>query len=404
MLKNIFITLSILFVVFTTSAQKAINKNETQTKNNTSSVSISITLKNASGKKIYMERFENNTTIKIDSATADKKNRFNFKKSIQSVDFYRFTVSSPSLANDFFVLILSPGEKVMVDADANNLGKTYQVSGSVHSEKLRYFNHLVVQYIEKRDSLQMLVREYSQKGDYANAQRVNNEAQAAYVNFQQQRDIFLEENINSPAILGVLSHIDTNNDLERMKKIEAGLAQSMPGSQYHESVKALVLQTEKRKQAEEEQRKQQQLLLQRIAPGKEAPEIEMNLPDGKPLKLSSLRGNYVLIDFWASWCGPCRKENPNVVRIYEKYKNKGFTIYSVSIDHNRDNWLAAIEKDKLTWKNHVSSLQGWQTPILKEYGVNGVPFTVLLDKEGKIIETNLRGEHLENKLREIFGY
>lgn len=404
MLNNTCFAFSIFLIANISLAQDKTAKNIAQTKVAVVNTTITGTLKNATGKKVYMERFENNTTVKIDSAQIDKKYKFHFKRNIDKADFYRFTVSPSTLANDFFVLILSPGEKATVEADADNLGKTYKVSGSIHSEKLRYFNSLVVQYIDKRDSLQLLIREYSQKGDYANAQRLNNELQTAYNDFQKQRDKFLEDNLTSPAILGVLSHIDTNNDLERIKKIESGLAQSMPGSQYHESVKSLLAQTEKRKQAEEEQRKQQLLLAQKIAPGKEAPEIEMNMPDGKPLKLSSLRGNYVLIDFWASWCGPCRKENPNVVRIYEKYKNKGFTIYSVSIDHNRDNWLAAIEKDRLTWKNHVSSLQGWQTPILREYGVNGVPFTVLLDKEGKIIETNLRGEFLENKLREIFGF
>jgi len=112
----------------------------------------------------------------------------------------------------------------------------------------------------------------------------------------------------------------------------------------------------------------------------------------------------VLIDFWASWCGPCRKENPNVVRVYNKYKDKGFTIYSVSIDQSKENWLAAIEKDQLSWPSHVSTLQGWQTPILRDYGVNGVPFTVLIDRDGKIIQANLRGPMLEAKLAEIFGF
>jgi thiol-disulfide isomerase/thioredoxin len=112
----------------------------------------------------------------------------------------------------------------------------------------------------------------------------------------------------------------------------------------------------------------------------------------------------VLIDFWASWCGPCRKENPTVVAAYAKYKDKGFTVYSVSLDNSKPNWLAAIEKDQLTWPNHVSSLAGWGTEILREYGINAIPFTVLIDREGKIVQTNLRGQMLLNKLQEIFGF
>ncbi len=135
--------------------------------------------------------------------------------------------------------------------------------------------------------------------------------------------------------------------------------------------------------------------------GGEAPEIALNTPDGEVLKLSELRGQIVLIDFWASWCGPCRKENPNVVKVYNKYKNQGFEILGVSLDKTKDRWLAAIEKDQLTWP-HVSDLKGWQSEAAKTYGVRSIPATVLLDKEGKIIARNLRGSMLERKLAEIF--
>jgi thiol-disulfide isomerase/thioredoxin len=134
-----------------------------------------------------------------------------------------------------------------------------------------------------------------------------------------------------------------------------------------------------------------------------APEITLNDPDGKEIRLSSLRNNYVLIDFWASWCGPCRKESPNVVRMYNKYKNKGFTVYSVSLDDNVEAWRTAIASDGLTWPNHVSDLLKWKSPLPQLYGFEGIPYTVLIDKEGKIIGTGLRGASLEQKLNEIFG-
>jgi thiol-disulfide isomerase/thioredoxin len=135
--------------------------------------------------------------------------------------------------------------------------------------------------------------------------------------------------------------------------------------------------------------------------GDEAPEIILSDAMGKKLPLSSLRGKYVLIDFWASWCGPCRMENPNVVRVYNAYKDKGFTIYSVSLDNSKDNWLAAIQKDGLTWPNHVSDLKGWGSEGAALYSVRGIPATFLIDKNGVIIAKNLRGYALEKKLSEL---
>ena len=139
-----------------------------------------------------------------------------------------------------------------------------------------------------------------------------------------------------------------------------------------------------------------------VSTGQSAPEISLNTPDGDKLSLSDLKGKYVLVDFWASWCKPCRLENPNVVRAYNKYKDKGFEILGVSLDRNRDRWLQAIAADGLTWK-HVSDLKYFQSKAAVDYGVSAIPFTVLVDKDGKIIAQNLRGANLDKKLEELFG-
>jgi peroxiredoxin len=137
--------------------------------------------------------------------------------------------------------------------------------------------------------------------------------------------------------------------------------------------------------------------------GELAPDLTLEDVENKTLSLSSLRGKVVLIDFWASWCGPCRRENPNVVRVYEKYKDKGFTVFSVSLDNQKDKWVQAIQQDRLTWNNHVSDLKGWQSEAARTYGVKGIPATFLLGKDGKILATNLRGQDLEDKLVELLG-
>ncbi len=134
--------------------------------------------------------------------------------------------------------------------------------------------------------------------------------------------------------------------------------------------------------------------------GSMAPDITMNDVNDQPFSLSSLRGKFVLVDFWASWCSPCRMENPNVVAAYNKYKDKNFTVLGVSLDKNKEAWVKAIQDDKLTW-NHISDLKFWSSAAVGLYGFDGIPYNVLVNPEGKIIATGLRGDDLLNKLEAV---
>ena len=171
-------------------------------------------------------------------------------------------------------------------------------------------------------------------------------------------------------------------NLEEMKSVRSKLDVSLDGTSYVQQIESMIARMEK------------------VQVGSEAPDFTLPDVNGNLVSLSSFRGKYVLVDFWAAWCPDCRKENPNIVSAWEKYKNKNFAILGVSLDRNRDQWLAAIEKDKLTW-TQVSDLKYWSSDAAVLYCIRWIPMSFLIDPEGKILAIGLEGEELHNKLEEL---
>jgi len=366
------ICLSFLLTTLVAFSQKPIN------------VTISGNIFNASVDTISLSQFYGTHYKDYFKTTFSKKGDFVLKGTLPNPDYYVVKVGGSHIN-----VILREGSDIKLYGDGSNIYAFCNIVGSDESKNMNDFVKILSAWNFKRDSAMTLInREPSRQ------EEISSSMTTTFYTFQGNMQSFIANNQNSAALLPVVSTIDKENDFATYESIVTQLNNNFSDSPTIKEVYNGYLAAKKQKE-----------LANLLAPGKEAPDFEELKLDGKTkMKLSDLRGQVVLLDFWASWCGPCRKENPNVVRLYDKYKAKGFTVMSVSLDRDRASWQAAIEKDNLTWPNHVSDLGHWASKVPQIYQVRGIPFTVLIDKEGKIIKTNLRGEALEAELAKIFGF
>jgi peroxiredoxin len=347
-------------------------------------VSISGTIFNATTDSIRLS--QNFGTHYLDHAKIplSKKGEFSITTTLPNPDYYVMRIGASNVN-----LILRNGSDIKLYGDGKDLFAHCNIVGSEESDKMNNFIKIMSVWFHKRDSAVALIQQNPSRQE-----EISNSVMTDYYNFQSNMQSFVAQNQNSAALVPVISAIDTEKDFATYESLIAQLNVGFPDSP---TIKQLTLNYQQAKAKKE--------AANLVAPGKLAPDFEELKLDGvAKMKLSDLRGKIVLLDFWASWCGPCRKENPNVVRLYDKYEKSGFTVMSVSLDKDRAAWKAAIEKDNLKWPNHVSDLQQWSSKAGQLYQVKGIPFTVLIDKEGKIIKTNLRGEALEAELKQIFGF
>jgi peroxiredoxin len=301
--------------------------------------------------------------------------------------------------NELVLLFLDPtSQDVSLTGSMPGFGRNYEVTGSGFSEGVQDYMLFVLKDYDKEVAL---INE-------VNACNPDDKKQVDYLMarldsiFVVQRAYAVEnimKDTTSPVSWLMLNELFPVNgmagfdstDIKYFHMVSNGMRSKYPDSEYPQYIDDQIAGINA----------QYQSLSASTDTGGKAPEINLNDTNGKALALSSLKGKVVLIDFWASWCMPCRQENPNVVKMYDKYKDKGFTVYSVSLDESKDAWLKAIKDDNLSWPNHVSDLKGWQSSAAALYSVTSIPATFLLDREGNIIAKNLRGPELEQKLQQV---
>lgn len=364
-------------------------------------IEISGVIQNGAGQVIKLNQFVNNKQVVVDSCEISKKGKYKLEVNVTEKEFF-----SVMLRPDAYALVLldsaTTEKKVYLDGDAQSFVNTYTVEGSDDATNIAHFTHSVFRYQDTKKKLNQKL--YTKGISLDERSSIQSSIDSLDTDFIASRNKYINDNASSPAAIVAIGYLNPIEDVALLRTIEKGLSETIPNSEYYYGVKTQLTQIETQIKIQEEQLKKQQELEAKTAIGAVAPELNFKSPTGEVITLASLKGNYILIDFWASWCKPCRMENPNVVNMYNKYKEDGFTVYSVSLDKNQASWEKAILQDGLIWPNHVSDLKQWQTEATKIYGFNGIPYTVLIDPEGKIIAKKLRGQALDQKLQEIFGH
>lgn len=346
---------------------------------------VSGQIKNANEQKIYLQELSltEKEPLNLDSATIDKKGNFILRGVGKEEGLYRITTEK---GIDF--IIINDNNNIKLIADLNDYIH-YKVEGSVASAQLHAFfeNYLqqdsaMASCFIRLDSLQKtnapdsVLLPCRQERD-----RRMGDLNALVTNFINKSE--------SPAarilVLGMGSRTLKKEELQQLVKASVNKFPEHSSLQKMSTMLSIAAQPAPSENSLD---------------NKEAPDFTLPDPNGKMISLKSFRGKYVLVDFWASWCGPCRQENPTVVAAFNRFKDKNFTVLGVSLDDNKAKWLKAIQDDKLTW-THVSDLKQWESIVVSMYQIQGIPFNVLVDPNGKVIASELRGEDLEKTLSSV---
>ena len=367
-LKSIIYLLSASFIISCNSSQEGIR--------------VSGTIDNPlTDESIIINQFESTGIKPIDTVSVNDSGEYSFLLNPSEPTFYRVNFFDRQQVN---LILEGNEEEVTLNVDGNNPQGKAEVSGAKHTKYLQQLEGMMKDQQSDVQDLNQQAIQARMDGDQEAMERLTNE----YYDLMRVRQREIKDYIwsISPS-LAAFYGLRSLNPEEHFQFYDS-LAQK-----FNEKLPNHLFTADLQKQVES---------LRKLAIGAQAPEIALPSPEGDTIKLSSLKGNYVLIDFWAAWCKPCRAENPNVVRMYNKYGGENFEILGVSLDRNRAAWVKAIEQDGLPWK-HVSDLKYFNSQAAADYRINSIPATYLIGPDGKIIAKGLRGPTLEAKLDEIFG-
>ena len=346
----------------------------------------------------------------ISSDTLDMVNgSFRYKGKIEAAEFFILEFVSGLR----IPVIAEPGDMITIKGNAMNPMSKYEITGNEGAKVLVALNDYMMESISLVDSLDEVVNRIQVE----NPEKLGQVRMELTQIYQQQVEKhrkklseLLRNNTDNmasililPQRLGQRELVSVVDNIELFKELLEGLEENHPRSRHTAFLRSQIKRYEQGLKLQQ----QRQSNAGKLSPGNPVPEVEMASVSGEPMRLSDLRGKVVLLDFWAAWCGPCRRANPAVVALYEKYKDRGFTVFSVSLDglpqqpNGRKDWLDAIEKDKLSWPYHVSEVNGWNSSVVNTFAIEGIPLTFVIDREGIIQGRNLHGEELEAKIAEL---
>ena len=345
---------------------------------------------NAEGQMVVLEHLSFDQVNGLDSTAVDANGDFSMNAPVAATGYHRLRVDK----NNSVILILEPEDKVTITGNGFDFYASYTVEGSAQSAELKKLDKYLRGAFLVQDSLTKVFRAFQGQGH----PRLDSIGKVLDGNFQEMNKNkrqflvdFINDNEGKLVSLSAIEALSPDEDYDLYLRVGDALNKTMPESEY-------VIGFQKRMdqiKAKAEAGKATDI-------GVMAPELAMSTPEGTPIKLSDFRGKYVLIDFWAAWCKPCRAENPHVLKVYNQYKDKNFEIFGVSLDRTKEAWVDAIAADGLPWK-HGSELQFWNSSFVPVYGLEGIPMTVLVDPDGIIVAKGLRPAQLEAKLKELFG-
>lgn len=330
---------------------------------------------------VILNQFDLTGLKPIDTVEVAPSGEFEFYVNPQTATFYRLNFYNRQQMN----LILDGQEsEVEIMLEGTNPSGEISVKGSRHTTYVQQLEGMLRDQQADVKDLNEQAIEARKSGDQQTMTRLTQEYHDLMRLRQQELKDFIWQIAPSLAAFYGLESLPAEEHVSFYDSVTQKFNEGLPGNMFTEELS-------KRVEG-----------LKKLAVGSEAPEISLPNPDGEVVTLSSLRGNYVLIDFWAAWCKPCRAENPNVVRLYKQYSDKNFEILGVSLDRSREAWVGAIKQDGLLWKQ-VSDLKYFNSEAASEYRISAIPATYLIGPDGKIIAKGLRGPSLEAKLKEIFG-